>query len=305
VPGGLIATAESATTINLSWSPSTDNVAVSGYKVFRDSSKIATTAASTYSDTGLLPGTTHTYRVSAFDASGNESAQSASASATTTGQGGNSVIALDSASRSTNGNDVNVISWSHTIGVNGSNSVLIVGAVSRDSTDADRPVLSVTFNGVSLTRVRQDDEPVNNVYSSLWYLLQPTAGTNTITVTYTAPVTEAFGMSVSFTGVDPAFPIDANVGFTQSGGSSAAVNILSSANNAWLVDVQYAGADRVTPASGQTVATNQSIAIGRSSDTAVMTVTGPVSPAGTSTVRYSYSESSQVALSIAALRPAP
>ncbi len=83
VPTALTAAAASATQINLGWTASTDNVGVTGYKVFRNGTQVATSATNSYQDTGLAPSTTYTYTVSAFDATGNNSAQSASASATT------------------------------------------------------------------------------------------------------------------------------------------------------------------------------------------------------------------------------
>src|SRR4051812_16181129 len=83
-PAGLAATAVSNAQINLSWSPSTDNVAVTGYRVFRNGALLASVGnVSTYQDTSLTAGTTYAYTVQAFDAAGNASAQSAQASATT------------------------------------------------------------------------------------------------------------------------------------------------------------------------------------------------------------------------------
>jgi fibronectin type 3 domain-containing protein len=86
VPTGLTATGASATVIDITWTASTDNVGVSGYKVFRDggATEIATVSTGTsFSDTGLAVGSTHSYQVSAFDAANNQSAKSTSASATT------------------------------------------------------------------------------------------------------------------------------------------------------------------------------------------------------------------------------
>ena len=82
-PTGLAATSVSSTQINLSWSSSTDNVAVGGYVVRRNSTIIATTTAITYSDTGLAASTLYTYTVQAFDTSYNYSGTSASSSTTT------------------------------------------------------------------------------------------------------------------------------------------------------------------------------------------------------------------------------
>ncbi len=83
VPIGLTATAVSTSQIDLSWTASTDNASVAGYQVFRDDLFIATSTATTYSDTGLSPSTLYSYNVTAFDPSMNISAQSATATATT------------------------------------------------------------------------------------------------------------------------------------------------------------------------------------------------------------------------------
>ena len=83
VPSGLSSTAVSTSQINLSWAASTDNVAVTGYHVFRDNSLIATSTLTIYSDTGLVANTAYSYAVSAIDAVFNESARSATSTATT------------------------------------------------------------------------------------------------------------------------------------------------------------------------------------------------------------------------------
>jgi chitodextrinase len=83
VPTGLTATAVSSTQINLAWTASTDDIGVSGYRVYRGTTLITTTTSTSYSDTGLAPSTPHRYRVSAFDAAGNASTKTAAVSATT------------------------------------------------------------------------------------------------------------------------------------------------------------------------------------------------------------------------------
>ena len=92
VPTNLSATAISSSQINLSWSASTDDVGVVGYKIYRNGTQITTTTNTNYSDTGLTPSTIYSYTVSAYDAAGNNSAQSTAVSATTQGQGTTSVI---------------------------------------------------------------------------------------------------------------------------------------------------------------------------------------------------------------------
>src|SRR5881392_2647353 len=83
VPTGLTASAVSSSQINLSWTASSDNVGVSGYRVYRNGTQIATTGATSFANTGLSPSTTYSYTVAAYDAAGNLSAQSSPASATT------------------------------------------------------------------------------------------------------------------------------------------------------------------------------------------------------------------------------
>jgi glucose/arabinose dehydrogenase/chitodextrinase len=82
-PTGLTATAVSATQINLSWNASTDNVAVTGYQIFRNGTQVGTSTTTTFGDTGLSPSTPYSYTVRAVDAAANASGQSAPASATT------------------------------------------------------------------------------------------------------------------------------------------------------------------------------------------------------------------------------
>ncbi len=83
VPSGLSADAVSTTQVNLSWVASTDNVAVTGYRIYRNGTQVGTSPTTSYSDTGLTPSTTYTYSVAAYDAAGNVSAPSATATATT------------------------------------------------------------------------------------------------------------------------------------------------------------------------------------------------------------------------------
>ena len=83
IPGSLTATAVSAHRINLAWSPSGDNVAVAGYKIFRNGTQVGTTTSTSYQDTGLAVKTTYRYRVSAYDTSNNNSGLSAEAVSTT------------------------------------------------------------------------------------------------------------------------------------------------------------------------------------------------------------------------------
>ena len=82
MPAGLTASVN-GNLITLRWNASTDNVGVSGYRLYRNGALITTVGATTYADGGLATSTTYSYRVSAIDAAGNESAQSVALSVRT------------------------------------------------------------------------------------------------------------------------------------------------------------------------------------------------------------------------------
>jgi chitodextrinase len=81
---GLAVGSVTASSITLSWGAATDNVGVTGYRVFRNGAPVGgDLTARTFTDTGLALGTTYTYTVVAFDAASNTSPPSTSVQATT------------------------------------------------------------------------------------------------------------------------------------------------------------------------------------------------------------------------------
>src|SRR5207302_673389 len=83
-PANLAASVVSASQIDLAWAAATDNVGVTGYRVYRDGTLVASPSGTSVSITGLSAGTPYSFTVSALDAAGNASAQSAPLSATPT-----------------------------------------------------------------------------------------------------------------------------------------------------------------------------------------------------------------------------
>jgi hypothetical protein len=83
-PTNVAAQVVSSSQVNLTWTASTDDVAVGGYYVFRNGSQIATTSDTSYSDLGLSPSTMYSYTVQAFDVGKNVSAQSSPPATVTT-----------------------------------------------------------------------------------------------------------------------------------------------------------------------------------------------------------------------------
>jgi chitodextrinase len=83
-PYNLTVRAVSTSRIDFSWSPSSDNVGVVGYKIFRDEREISSITGTSYSDNGLSADSAYTYYIKAYDAAGNLSQRSSSLTEFTT-----------------------------------------------------------------------------------------------------------------------------------------------------------------------------------------------------------------------------
>jgi hypothetical protein len=82
-PTGVSAVAQSDNSVSLSWQASASSNTITGYTVYRDGNKLASTGtALSYADTSTRPGTTYSYQVQATDSTGATSVLSSSATVT-------------------------------------------------------------------------------------------------------------------------------------------------------------------------------------------------------------------------------
>ena len=81
-PSRLSASA-SGTTVTLTWSPSTDNIGVRAYDIYRDSTRAGTSTVTSFIDSGLSANSSLSYYVVARDAQANVSARSNTATVST------------------------------------------------------------------------------------------------------------------------------------------------------------------------------------------------------------------------------
>ncbi|MDA8686255.1 fibronectin type III domain-containing protein, partial [Robiginitalea sp.] len=157
-------------TVDLSWTASTDNVAVTNYQIFRNGVSVGNAGtATTYTVLGLTNGTSYTFTVVANDAAGNQSAVSNAVSITTLDSESPRVISNLTAS---NTSDTSTrLSW----GASSDN----VGVVNYEVFQDGTPIASVgtnltyTVNGLtnattySFYVIAQDaagnDSPVSNI----------------------------------------------------------------------------------------------------------------------------------------------
>jgi chitodextrinase len=148
VPTGLGATAVTQNRIDLSWTASTDDTAVAGYRVYRDGAERTTTTATVFQDTGLSPSTTYTYTVRAYDAAGNLSTESTSATATTPAPAPVPTVALTATPTEVASGGTSTLNWT--------------------STDADSCTATNGWNGIKAT---SGSQAINDITANTTYTL--------------------------------------------------------------------------------------------------------------------------------------
>jgi chitodextrinase len=178
-PANLTATAVSFSEIDLSWTASTDNVGVTGYKVERCSGtgcsnfmQIATPTNTTFNDTALTASTFYSYRVRATDAAGNLSGYSPVATSSTMASG--IVVSVSPKRAAVTSGQTQVFSAA----VTGNSNTNVTWAV-----DA--------MSGGNAT--------IGTIDSNGKYTAPASAGTYTITATSVADVTQSASVPIAVT----------------------------------------------------------------------------------------------------------
>lgn len=117
-PTNLVVTNEASTSINLSWTASTDNVGVVSYDVYVDGVFNTNVSTNSANIINLTPETTYSFYVIALDAAGNESAQSNSVNGTTTEAGtpGSDCVVEDFENIPANDSQYTIRTWTGTNG---------------------------------------------------------------------------------------------------------------------------------------------------------------------------------------------
>ncbi len=73
IPGNLRVAVRTGSAVTMKWDKAGDNVAIAGYRLYRDDTLIYDGKTNIYKDEGLSANTLYTYQVKAYDTSGNES----------------------------------------------------------------------------------------------------------------------------------------------------------------------------------------------------------------------------------------
>ena len=157
----------------LSWGAATDNVGVTGYRIFQQqgsapATQIGTSTGTSFTVTGLAASTSYSFFVRAVDAAGNVSANSNAVAVTTPGTGGGGTgvtptVAVDNdwgtgycATLTVTNNTASAVTWQVTFTVQGTINQLWNGTFTQSGG-------SVTVNGVSFNAVLQPGQSTNSV----------------------------------------------------------------------------------------------------------------------------------------------
>ena len=221
VPTGLSATAVSTSQINLSWSPSSDNTAVVGYKIFRNGTQITTVSGTTYNNTGLRPSTTYKYIVSAYDAAGNNSAQSTAASATTQVITGNIVLVQQTSNITSSAQNLSKALPSRVTAGN----LIVVSLSGWPNLPAATAVTDSLGNTYSIAGTVLTSQ---GAYSGIYYAKNVIGGNDTITVRTVKSGGEISMVVAEFSGVDTISPLDRTAGATGTGSTPSSGNMTPS-----------------------------------------------------------------------------
>ena len=190
-PSNLATNAASSTQINLTWTASTDNVGVTGYKVERCQGtgcsgfvQVGTPTSTSYSDGGLSANTSYSYRVRATDAAGNLSGYSNTASAITPSAPPPPNITFMQLNYTTPQSSLSTVSVPFTLAQTGGDlNIVVVGW--NDSTSIVSSVTDSSGNAYSLAA---DPTVVSGFLSQTIYYAKniagAPAGANTVTVQF-------------------------------------------------------------------------------------------------------------------------
>jgi hypothetical protein len=213
-----------------------------------------------------------------------------------------STITFDRASSMTRSTAASSISWSHTTGA-GNNRLLLVTIGVHVATGTPTTVTSVTYGGIPLTQVTTAlySATAPRVRTYVFQLINPTSGTNTITVNFAAATLSVAG-AVTYTGVDQNSPIQTSSTSTGSG-TTASSSVTVTGSGRLLFG--YLGGHRttntwtITEGTGQTNRWSQTSQLykGRGSDKSVT--------AGSQSVSWTLSRAASYVVSAIVINPAP
>lgn len=133
----------------------------------------------------------------------------------------------------------------------GSDRLLVVEFLQRD-TGIRRTITSITYNGVNLSHATGSLATNGTLSSEIWYLMNPAAGSNTLSITFSGTLSQGVIYSEAYTGIHQTSALDqVNIG---SGNSAApSVSVTPTEDNELIVGcIIHERHNSLTVGSGET-----------------------------------------------------
>lgn len=197
-----------------------------------------------------------------------------------------SAISVDATSTSGDHAGVTNIQWTHVVtSTVGANTILLVAI----TTASGATTTAVSYGGTPLAKLAGKQNTGTSVEeASIWYLVNPASGSNTISATGTVSSGRMTGYAISLTGVNQTTPIDAT-GTAAGVISTSGVSSTLSHSGDFVLDVIVNGSSSLPAAnSGQSVLSSDN-------ETIYHSIAGYLSlgPSGNTSTTYTMSGASQ------------
>jgi chitodextrinase len=248
-PANLTANAVGSTQVQLSWTTASDNVGVAGYQIWRNGAQISVSMSLSFTDTTVQASTSYTYTVRAYDAAGNVSPNSPSASVTTPAPAG---LVIDKIV-STNQTSISSSIVSSPISTTNSNELVLAFISADGPSGAAQTITSVTGGGLTWTLRKRSNAQAGT--AEVWQAVAASPVTNVnVTAVLASPNSLYQGAItvVAFQGASIG-TLGATAGASAATGAPS-VSLLTTRANSWVwgVGMDWDRATARTVGSGQT-----------------------------------------------------
>ena len=226
-PSGLKAT-PAETSAALSWTPPSDNVGVTGYRVFRNGGQVGTPSSPSFADIGLTPATPYTYTVKALDAAGNESEASAPLTVTTLSAAS---LSLDKTVTTRQSSAASTISSPALTTAKAGELLLAFIGSDGPNAASSQSISSVTGAGLTWTLRRRANGQAGT--AEIWQAVAPTTVTSkTITATRASGSYQGSITVAAFAGADTA--VNGATGSASAASGAPSASLVTTRAGSWV-----------------------------------------------------------------------
>lgn len=218
-------------------------------------------------------------------------------------------IAFDVGSNSGVQASISSYTFSHTAGslINGLVGCIVLSRGGA-SVNTDPNVTACSYNSVALTQAVQKnnaDLTANVLVCSIWYGVAPASGAHNFSITFSGTTNTSVAYGFTLSGVDQISPLDNSTSnAVNAQASPVSNNITTIANNAWIVDGIYNKiGTALTRGAGQTLISTETFP-SAGGDTADASYKGPITPAASTPMSWSYTGTDDYNQVIASFKPA-